>query len=122
MPSSTVTVDVSVAREASGIERRTQERFPTSWTARGGPVAEGLEPKLPARVLNVSAGGVGLLTQRPFNRGTVLVLKVPRLNADCPGTLFARVVHSRCRGPNEWVIGCAFATPLDDDELRALIS
>jgi hypothetical protein len=72
-----------------------------------------------ARVRNISVGGLSLLLCYPFKPGASLAVDLhgqSRL-----GTQLVKVVHVREQGDGTWLVGCAFATPLDDAELRALL-
>lgn len=102
-------------------ERRASQRRTAALEVACGRVADGMNPCLPGKVHDVSAGGFGLLLCRPFAPGTVLVVKVKDKEGG-PSTLFARVIHCRAQSRIEWFTGCAFASPLDDLELQALLT
>jgi hypothetical protein len=75
-----------------------------------------------AVAMNLSAGGVGLLTGVPLLPGTVLALR-PRGAAACEvRSLVACVVHSGQLPAGGWVHGCAFSRRLTAHELDALIA
>jgi len=106
----------------AGIELRVSERFtcdvpaacqpPSDWK-RGGR-------KWTARVRDVSAGGLLLVLGRRFERGAGLAIELPGSDPDSPSTLLARVMNVRTEGDGTWALGCAFVSPLSDDELQAL--
>jgi hypothetical protein len=76
------------------------------------------EGQWPATVRDISAGGVGLLLPRRFEPGVLLAVELPE---GCPaGSVLARVAHATVRGGGEWLVGCQFLTPLDEDELGLL--
>lgn len=72
------------------------------------------------RVHNLSAGGIGLVLSRRFEPGTVLTIEVQGTPARPSLQLLARVIHATVRPGSGWLIGCAFAQELGDDELRSL--
>jgi hypothetical protein len=67
---------ISSSRSAAvASERRTATRFGSNREATCSPLAEG-HTVLPVRVRDVSANGIGLLSARRFERGTILLLQV----------------------------------------------
>jgi hypothetical protein len=68
----------------------------------------------------VSAGGLCLVLNRRFERGAGLAIELPGTDPESPSTLLARVMNVRADGPGAWVLGCAFVSPLSDEELQAL--
>ena len=78
----------------------------------------------PGNVADISAGGVGLLLQHHFERGTELILEIASRAGAFRRTLRARVVHAKmviAAGDPRWIMGCAFAEPLTQDELAKLL-
>jgi hypothetical protein len=122
MPQAAILFQADAAKTSTQSERRAWARHPTKVEGCCGRISDGMEPRLPARIQDVSSGGIALLVRRPFHPGTVLVLRLDGGKSNWSGVLFARVVHSRPQGPGEWVIGCAFASPLDEEELRAFLA
>lgn len=115
-------VAIEVLENEGGINRRAWERHAADFKVACGRIADGTEPRLTARVHDICPGGVGLVVQRPFQPGTVLVLKLHKQVPDAPRVLFARVVHIRPHSRIEWIAGCTFASPLDEEEYQALLS
>jgi hypothetical protein len=76
--------------------------------------------QLPARILNVSAGGVGLLVPCQFDSKTLLNLQLPPRPPQPGRQVLVRVVHARPFGNGDWFLGCEFADRLTDAELEAL--
>jgi hypothetical protein len=99
-------------------ERRAGPRLPCPPDTRG----ELFDPEgfvfQPARVLNLSAGGVALLAADPAARGTALWVEMELRGR--PRTLPARVRHVRRTGEG-WLHGCQLDVPLSPAELRALV-
>jgi hypothetical protein len=75
----------------------------------------------PARILNVSAGGIGLLLPCQFPVGTLLNFEVPVANGRTVRRLLVRVVRALEHTRGDWFLGCEFAHQLSDEELKALL-
>jgi hypothetical protein len=80
-----------------------------------------LGPALPpgsrwAWLLEVSAGGAGLLLTEDVPAGTRLALEL----APLVGVFQGLVVHNSDLGGGAWLIGCRFDHPLSEDDLQAL--
>lgn len=72
------------------------------------------------KVRDISTHGIGLLLRRRFERGAILSIDVQGAG-DLPSrTLLARVVHAQPQPQGYWVVGCALATPLSEDDLRSV--
>lgn len=74
-----------------------------------------------ARILNISAGGIGLLLPCQFEGGTLLLFKVPGSPAQAPQSMLVRVVRCIEQDNGDWFLGCEFVEKLSDDEVRALL-
>jgi hypothetical protein len=74
-----------------------------------------------ARILNISAGGIGLLLRCEFSEGTLLHFELPpEMNLACANVL-VRVVRVMPHGDGNWILGCEFADALSEDELKGLL-
>jgi hypothetical protein len=71
--------------------------------------------RLWARVRNISVAGIGLVTSRALDPGTVLTIEVKDKE------LSACVVHSTRDAAGTWLVGCRFDTKLSDAQLRELL-
>lgn len=72
-----------------------------------------------ASVVNISRGGIGLIADTPFERGTVVMIELT-LSEERPAfRLLACVLHASSRPNGYWALGCAFVTELDDADLRS---
>ncbi len=103
-----------------GAERRVHVREVSNKAGSCLPVGGHREDSWPALVRDVSRGGVGLVLARRFEAGTVLQVWLHAGETATPESLLVRVVNSRHLQPRKWLLGCAFATPLDEDEWKAL--
>ena len=73
------------------------------------------------RILNISAGGVGLVLRCQFSEGTLLHFELPpEMNLANPQIL-VRVVRVVPHGDGNWLLGCEFADQLTEDDLQALL-
>jgi hypothetical protein len=105
-----------VKRVAAPIgDARRWVRFPCDVAGRVVPQVGGPDSSFPARVLDASAGGVGMVLPRSFRQGTLLGLA---MGVDAP-PLPLRVVRSE-RAKDGWFLGCEFAGRLTRQELDAL--
>lgn len=71
-----------------------------------------------AKVRDVSHGGMRLAVSRAFMPRELLSVELPAGDGRPPTTVLAYVVHARQNGA-EWVLGCMFASELDDVDLEA---
>jgi hypothetical protein len=73
------------------------------------------------RILNISAGGIGLVLRCQFFEGTLLHFELPQeMNLANPKVL-VRIVRVMDQGGGYWLLGCEFADQLTEDELRMLL-
>jgi hypothetical protein len=71
-----------------------------------------------ARITNISRGGVGMVADRSFERGAILSVELASESTAASNVLLACVLHATLIGPDEWALGCIFATDLTDDDLH----
>lgn len=76
------------------------------------------EPTWPARICDISVGGVGLVVGRWFGEGTLLEVEFTEANRLTPGRYLVRVRHARPQPDGTWIIGGAFLRPLHEDDLQ----
>ncbi len=101
-----------------GADGRRWVRFPCNveTVCFGGGTAPG--ERVNARVVNISAGGIGLLLPCQFEEGTLLHFELPGAEAR---KVLVRVVRALDHANGDWFLGCEFAERLGDDEVRALL-
>ncbi len=75
----------------------------------------------PARVLNISPGGIGLLLPCQFATGTLLHFELPADSNQTSRDLLVRVARVMEQSAGMWFLGCEFAHRLADDDLRDLL-
>ena len=108
-------------RPDGGSDVRAWVRYPCTTESVFHSVVSAEQEKCRAKVLNISAGGVALLSPRKLEAGTLLHLDIGGKEAQAPRTLKARVVHQAERADNQWVLGCTFVADLSDDDVMALL-
>jgi hypothetical protein len=77
--------------------------------------------KIQARVLNISAGGIGLATKRFCEPGTPLRLELIDAAGRTSRPIQARVIHSTFQATDSWTTGCSFDTPLSEEDVESLM-
>jgi serine/threonine protein kinase len=82
---------------------------------------EDTEEIWPLTIRDVSIGGVGVVLARRFEAGTELMIEVGTGPSSTPRRLPVKVVRIEPDSVGHWVHGCAFASPLSEDELNALL-
>lgn len=107
-------------RRSDGSDARRWVRFPCNvetvcWTSETAP-----GERRPARIVNVSPGGIALLLPCDFPQGTLLRFQPPahptRLDLD----LLVRVVRVEEREPGWWFHGCEFVEMIPEEDLKVL--
>jgi hypothetical protein len=83
----------------------------------------GVRPAEPrqVRIQDISAQGVGLVTNQSFIQGSVLVLRFPGTSLETKTPLLVRVKHLQPLPEGQFKVGCTFVVPLTDEQLAELI-
>jgi hypothetical protein len=76
--------------------------------------------RVPARVVDVCPGGVGLVLPCEFDEGTMLLVELPTLANEPAVKVLVRIVRVVAQGNNDWFFGCEFADQLTEDDLAQL--
>jgi hypothetical protein len=107
----------------TGVECRVYERFPCGLETSCQPVAARGDKDISwqARIRDISVGGVGLLLERRFERGTGLAVEIPATDSRAGDTLLVRVVHATRFPEGQWLLGCVLISPLSEEELETLL-
>jgi hypothetical protein len=74
----------------------------------------------PARVLNISPSGIGLLLPCEFREGTLLHFELPGQLGQPPRKILVRVARALEHANGDWFLGCEFVHRLGDRELDEL--
>jgi hypothetical protein len=99
-------------------DRRAFERHPTDVEVLCRPLGGSRDDAWHARLQNISPGGVGLLLERRFEAGTMLVVDLAAPAAGRSRTLMARVMHVSAQAAREWRLGVALLREVTPEELR----
>lgn len=75
----------------------------------------------PAKVRDISSGGLSLFMSRRFEVGTMLVVEVGNTSGDESVLLLARVIRISERMRGEWVMGCVLSKQLGMNDLIGLV-
>jgi PilZ domain len=105
--------------EAPTDERRIWIRYPSTVETTCGPVSGNGTKGLPARVRNISRGGVNLLVEHCVSPGSLLGIELPGPAEPETYTVLAYVLHATPEATEQWSLGCTFARELNDEDLEA---
>jgi hypothetical protein len=82
--------------------------------------APGKEQRTPARIVDISVGGIGLILKKRFEEGTQLVVRLDTTAISHP--LQVKVVHLVEIAPEFYLLGGAFTSPFSANDLHKLAS
>ncbi len=107
-----------VTPRPAALDRRAWVRFSCDLEVACVPASEDPDILWPARVINISCGGIGLLLSRRFEPGTLLQveLQIPKKGFSRP--LLVQVMHVTGHDYGGYLVGCAFTNPLSEDEVK----
>jgi PilZ domain len=80
----------------------------------------GKELRTPARIVDISVGGIGLILNKRFEEGTQLVVRLQTTAIARP--LPVKIVHVVEIAPDFYLLGGAFTAPFSADDLHKLVS
>jgi hypothetical protein len=78
----------------------------------------------PAKVVNISRGGIGLLLRHRFEPGMPLAVEFLSHSSGARRTVLVKVAHAtavQLQPEPHWLVGCAFSEILSEAELQALL-
>lgn len=99
-------------------ERRAFRRYAADLKVSCRPLGAAIADSWPARLRDISAGGVGLVVERRFEPGTMLAVDLVNTASGSPRTLLSRVRHVTAQPGGEWLLGVALLREMNEDELR----
>jgi hypothetical protein len=102
-------------------DQRTWVRFACNVKATYQRIAEERPAPKSAKVLNLSATGVGLVVSEEVENGALLSVELHAASGDFRRTMLSCVVHVTARGEGEWALGCNFIRSLSEEDLKALL-
>jgi serine/threonine protein kinase len=101
-------------------ERRADPRFPSALEASCRPVRGGKDQWL-AEVQDISLTGIRLELERRFEPGAVLAIAVLEEQQETTAMWLATVRWVRMTASGRWSVGCAFTSPLSENDLNLLL-
>jgi c-di-GMP-binding flagellar brake protein YcgR len=101
-------------------DSRTWARFPTNVEARYYSILDAELTPRSARVVNISASGVALLTDHEVKAGTLLSAELQGESHAALLTILACVVHVIARADGQWLLGCDFIRELTEQDMETL--
>jgi len=115
--------EVSTPGQYAFGECRVWERFPCGLHTLCQPIAGrgDMEMSWSAQIRDLSEGGVGVVLRRRFEPGAGLAIEIPESESSSTTLLMGRVVHTTSLPGGLWLHGCAFVSPLSEDELNRLL-
>ena len=75
-----------------------------------------------ATIVDISQGGLRMILQRRFERGTALAVELPGDGKRESSIVFVKVVHIKGQPDGTWSLGCKFVSDLGDDEVERLVT
>jgi PilZ domain len=106
-------------------ERRAWIRMPkdqkVTCQPMAAPPADESETAWLGTIRDVSPGGIAVILNRRFEPGTILIVEVSDKPKGAAESRPVRVCHATPETDGRWIIGCAFAWPLSQEELRRFL-
>jgi hypothetical protein len=78
--------------------------------------------RIEAYLHDFSSGGMGFVTDRAFDIGTLLAVQLQRRHVGLSGTLTAKVRHRRELPSGNWFLGCSLSRKLTDEEQCSILN
>jgi hypothetical protein len=106
---------------AAGTEedRRHWDRYPAEAATTVRPANSSDATRYPAKVRNISQGGINLLVDKEFDPGQLLSIDLPTADRQSHFSVLLCVVHVTQIGDKEWTLGGTFARELSEEDLEA---
>jgi len=108
--------------EPEGIERRASTRYPCNLATSCRLIATVPGEAVPARVRNISVGGLSLVLGHALDAGTLLSIELRSMTRNIVRTLQVRVIYSIEHPSGDWILGTHFLQPLTDEELKGFLA
>src|SRR5262245_48828151 len=102
-----------------GTDRRAWVRLMCALDGSARPLGDRSELAWQVRILDISLGGIALLCSKRFELKTYLMVEREAGSTEQRRMRLARVIHVR-EAPegSGWIVGCAFASKLAEEDLR----
>jgi hypothetical protein len=112
----------SSAGEPSGVERRQSVRYDCTLDAARFMTAIVEGDVHPARVRNISTGGISLIVSRKYEPGMPLFVQILASTHQLARVLEVKVIYAVEHPSGDWILGGAFVEKLSGDELKLLLN
>src|SRR5260370_32546594 len=76
----------------------------------------------PAKIENISRGGLKVIIRRRFEVGTILKVEIALQGEEIPSMLLVRVVRITQEPDGSWGLGCAFNQEISEEQLQELLN
>lgn len=107
--------------DLSGAERRKSVRYDCTLNTSRFMTAIVEGDLHPARVRNISTGGISLIVSRKFEAGTQLFVQLFSSSHRMARVLEVKVIYTVEHPSGDWILGGAFVEKLNGDELKLLL-
>jgi hypothetical protein len=122
MPQKPSSLPQGLAPEYTGLNRRASIRYRcTRPIPRRMALAESFT-SVDAWLVDISIKGLGLLLDRPLEKGTLVFVELEATPEAPPVEMLANVVRTTPVGLGEWVIGCDFVNGFSEEDLQAVLA
>ena len=102
-------------------EQRAEERFPANANSACSFASPVVEDFGPVRLKNLSLKGIGLITSRKVEPGSLLAIKLVNPHKKFTKTALVRVAHATPQIGGTFLVGGDWETPLTYEELCILV-
>jgi c-di-GMP-binding flagellar brake protein YcgR len=109
---------VSESDEA-GAERRVWLRYVANLSIRCEQVNGEADAGVLASVCDLSRGGMQMIAPRRFEPGSMISVELPAAREDRSLAVLACVIRTQPHGESDWLMGCRFASELNEQQLQA---
>jgi PilZ domain len=103
-------------------DQRQWQRFEADVSATFQLVATAEQTPRPAKVVNLSVAGIGLMVDRAVENGALLSVELHNASGTVERTMLACVVHVNRQPKGQWALGCNFIRSLGEKDLQALLA
>jgi hypothetical protein len=111
-----------VESEPEWIERRASTRYPCNLATSCRLIATLPGEPMPARIRNISVGGISLVLSQPFDSGSMLGLELRSMTRNIARMFQVTILYTIEHPSGDWISGARFVQPLSDEELKAFLS
>lgn len=115
-------IAAAIAEEPKGDERRRANRHAFGGRMDCRPLLKTMADPVMAEAIDISATGLGIVSPRRFEKGSLIQIDFPQKDAAGRDSLVVKVCWVRKHNETMWSMGGRFHRPLSDAELQTLLS